>query len=195
MKIIKEIMSWTGNILVALVLAILINAFVFQQTYVEGHSMEPTLHDNDRVVVSKLVNILDSIPEYGDIVIVDSDINAPRTFTDELTENLKNNLITSMLFKKEVEEKYWIKRVIGKPGDILEFTDGQIIRNGEVLVEPYVKEQPNYFKVKKVIIPDNHVFVMGDNRNHSRDSRSIGSVPIDHVIGKYKFRFKLGNSQ
>ena len=189
MKILKEIISWMVNIIAAFVLAVLINVFAFQLTNVEGKSMEPTLQDNDKVFVSKLINTFEVEPEYGDIVIIDSRISSPRTFIDNLTESIKNNLITNILFKKEKEDKYWIKRVIGKSGDVLEFKNDKVIRNGEVLTEPYIKEQAKYINVKKVLVPENHVFVMGDNRNHSKDSRNIGSIPIDHIIGKYKFKF------
>ena len=189
MKIIKEIISWMTYILTAFVIAMLINVFVFQRSFVEGHSMEPTLHDNDKVYVSKLINIFHHELEYGDIVIIDSQIELPRTIVDDVKESVENNLITNILFGTEKEEKFWIKRVIGKAGDIIEFRDDKVIRNGEILSEPYIKEQANYMSVKKFVVPENHVFVMGDNRNNSRDSRSIGSVPLNHIIGKYKFRY------
>jgi len=189
-KIVKEIISWVLTILVAFIFVILINGFVFQQTQVQGKSMEPTLQDNDKVFVSKLVNIINYEPEYGDIVIIDSRVDTPRKITNDLMGSVKNNLITSMIFDIEQEENYWIKRVIGKPGDVIEFKDGQVIRNGEILVESYIKEEEIYYSDEKiVVVPENHIFVMGDNRNYSKDSREIGSIPIDHVVGKYKFKY------
>ena len=78
----------------------------------------------------------------------------------------------------------WVKRVIGRPGDVLEFKDGHVWRNGEQLQEPYTKDTiMNYTRSTPVTIPEGHVFVMGDNRNHSSDSRFIGPVPVDHVLG------------
>ena len=76
------------------------------------------------------------------------------------------------------------KRVIGRPGDTLEFKDGHVWRNGEELQEPYTKDPAmNYSRTTPVVVPEGHVFVMGDNRNHSSDSRFIGPVPVDHVLG------------
>lgn len=190
MKIAKEIVSWVLTIVVAFLFAILISGFVFQQTQVQGKSMEPTLQDNDKVFVSKLVNIINYEPEYGDIVIIDSRIDTPRKITDDLIGSVKNYLITSVIFDIKQEENYWIKRVIGKAGDVIEFKDGQVIRNGEILIETYIKEEGIYYSDDKiVVVPEDHIFVMGDNRNYSKDSRQIGSIPIDHVVGKYKFKY------
>lgn len=189
MKILKEIFSWIMNLFVAFAIAILINVFVFQQTYVIGRSMEPTLVENDTAIIIKLINTFDQEPEYGDIVVIDSRVDSPRTFINDLSDSLKNNLITYFFLGKEMDDRYWIKRVIGKSGDTIEFKNDQVIRNGKVLEEPYIKEKAYYSDIEKVIVPDNHVFVMGDNRNHSKDSRAIGPVPIDHIIGKYKFKY------
>jgi signal peptidase I len=70
-----------------------------------------------------------------------------------------------------------------------EFEDDKVIKNGEILDEPYIKEPAQYYQVEKVIVPEGHIFVMGDNRNNSRHSRNIGCIPTSHVIGKYKFKF------
>ena len=189
MKVIKVTINWIITILIAFTLAILINVFVFQQLHVQGYSMEPTLQENDRVFVSKLINVFHYEPEYGDIIIIDSQTDVPRTLRDDFVGSLKNNLITNLIFETEKEEKYWIKRVIGKSGDVIEFKDGEVIRNGEELVESYIKEEAYYPEGIKIIVTEDHVFVMGDNRNYSKDSRNIGSVPIDHIVGIYKFKY------
>jgi signal peptidase I len=188
MKVLRELLGWVINIFIAMTVAVLISLFVFQPTYVAGSSMESTLHDEDRVFISKLSHTFNLEPEYGDIVVIDSRVHRPRDFMDELTQNINNNIITRLVFGIEVDY-YWIKRVIGKTGDVLEFQDGNVIRNGEILEEPYLKEPAEYWNSEKVVIPEGHIFVMGDNRNDSRDSRSIGCIPISHVIGKYKFKF------
>lgn len=188
MKIIRELLGWAVTIVLAFGIASIINIFVFQPTRVEGQSMEPTLHNKDKVFMSKLIHTLKGEPEYGDIVIIDSRVDRPRSIKDDLVENFKYNIIVTLL-TKNTDEIYWIKRVIGKAGDTLEFRDGKVFRNGRELKEPYVKEAMDYSSKEKVVVPKNRVFVMGDNRNHSSDSRFIGSIPKDHIIGKLVFKF------
>lgn len=187
-KIIKEIVSWTCHIAIAVVLALVINIFIFQPTKVEGYSMEGTLHDKDRIMVNKLIHTFGGGLDYGNIVIIDSRVDRPHTIKDDLTDSLKYNAISNLIVSNK-EEIYWVKRVIGKAGDVLEFRDGNVLRNGKVLEEPYTKEPMTYQSNEKITVPANHIFVMGDNRNNSRDSRYIGCIPLDHVVGKYVFKF------
>lgn len=186
--ILKEILSWTGYIVSAVLIGFAINTFVFQPTQIIGCSMESTFYENDKIMVNKLIHTFGSEPDYGDVVIIDSRVKRTRSFTDDFADSIKYNAITSM-FTKEKQEVLWIKRVIGKAGDKLEFIDGKLYRNGEVLEESYIKEPMYYFPEEPVIVPENHIFVMGDNRNSSYDSRMIGAIPLDHVIGKYAFKF------
>lgn len=181
MKFFKEILGWVGSLALAMGFAILISVFVFQPTKVLGSSMEPTLQNHERVYISKLSHTFGFEPNYGDIVIIDSRVNEKRTIADDLRDNPLVNLITGK------EREVWIKRVIGKPGDVLEFKDHKVYRNGNVVDEPYLKEIMQYSSNKKITVPANHVFVMGDNRNNSEDSRFIGPVPLDHVLGKKVF--------
>jgi signal peptidase I len=187
-EIFKEVISWALHILAAVALALIINIFIFQPTQVQGSSMESTLHERDKVFLNKLSHTFKTVPDYGDIVVIDSRVERERTLKDDVTDSFKYNLISYKLFDEQ-DEIYWIKRVIGKAGDTLEFKDGKVIRNGKVLEETYINEPMEYSSDEKVVVPENHVFVMGDNRNHSKDSRYIGSIPIDHVIGKYIFKF------
>lgn len=182
MKLLKEVADWAYSLAVALALAIVINAFVFQPTRVVGSSMEPNLHNNDYVFVSKLSHTFASVPEYGDIVIIDSRIFRDRSIKDDITDPVSTYL--SVLKLTEIDNHIWIKRVIGKPGDTIEIKDGKIYRNGSLLDEPYIKEAMKPAPPKKVTIPANQVYVLGDNRNNSSDSRYIGPVPISHVLGK-----------
>ena len=185
MKVIKEIFSWLFYILSAFVIAMFINIFVFQPTYVEGMSMEPTLHDGDRLIINKLPHTFKQKPAYGDIVVIDSRVDNPRTVKEDIVENFRNNAISILLLKLPQDEYYWIKRVIGEPGDVIEFKEGKLERNGKVIDEPFIAEAMDYISDEKITVPDGSVFVMGDNRNHSKDSRYIGCVPFSHIIGKY----------
>jgi signal peptidase I len=92
-----------------------------------------------------------------------------------------------MLLNNVDDHQFYVKRLIGKPGDILEFKDHKVYRNGIALQEPYIKEVMNFISDKKWVVPDKYIFVMGDNRNNSNDSRSIGFIPLDHVLGKKFF--------
>ena len=80
MRLAREIFSWVLHLVIAFVLAFLISMYVFQPTYVEGRSMESTLHDQDKVFVSKLIHTLNGIPDYGDIVVIDSRVERKRSF-------------------------------------------------------------------------------------------------------------------
>lgn len=192
MKVLKEIISWIGSIGFAFVLAMVISIFVFQPTQVKGISMENTLNNNDKVLISKLSHTFNKAPEYGDIVIIDSRVDRERTFKDEIVDTAQYNLFMKLFFnKKNEQEIFWIKRVIGKGGDTIEIKDGKVYRNGTFLEEPYIKEPMNKQMDMTVTVPDNHVFVMGDNRNYSKDSRYIGCVPLSHVVGKYIYRLKF----
>lgn len=179
MNVIKEVWNWIGSFVISFVLVLLIGVFIFQPTKVLGHSMDPTLHDTQRVYVSKWGQTFSEVPDYGDIVIIDSRVNRDRTLLDNLKDSPPLNLFT----KKE-DRHMWIKRVIGKPGDVMEFKNHKVYRNGEAIDEPYVKEAMEFTSDKQWLVPDDHIFVLGDNRNNSSDSRVIGAVPLDHVLGK-----------
>ena len=159
-----------------------IHIFFFQPTRVSGESMVPTLHNGEYLIVSKLGHVMGDVPDYGDIVIIDSRVLYERTWKDDVTEPMNNYLA---FFNHDLQTKnVWVKRVIGRPGDTLAFRDGKVWRNGEPLDEPYINEPTNYSRKDEIKIPEGYVFCMGDNRNHSSDSRFIGPVPVDHVLGK-----------
>ncbi|MFD0681007.1 MULTISPECIES: signal peptidase I [unclassified Paenibacillus] len=177
-KVATEIRSWIFSIGIAFACALLIGVFVLQPTNVLGHSMDPTLHDEQRIFVSKISHTFHLEPDYGDIVIIDSRVDRSRSVLDDLLEHP----LISLLSDKD-DRIIYIKRVIGKPGDVLEFKNHQVFRNGEPLNEPYLNEQMNYTSSQKFVVPDKHLYVMGDNRNNSKDSRNIGFIPLDHVLG------------
>lgn len=192
MKLLKELGSWLMYILLAFVIASLLNIFVFQITRVQGSSMVPTLNHGDLYIISKLGNVTNSYPDYEDIIVIDSRSERIRSLGDDFVDILKYNAITSLI-KPSHDDIYWVKRVIGLPGDTIKMEDGKVYRNGILLEETYVNpaEEPMYMG-SEVEIPEGYIWVMGDNRNHSTDSRVIGAVPVENVIGKLKFRIKSG---
>lgn len=149
-----------GTILPAVLVALLIHLFLAQATRVEGYSMEPTLHGHQRLVIEKLSYRLHP-PRRGDIVV----IRVPGYGRDML-----------------------IKRVIGLPGETIEVRGGQVLINGVPLAEPYLRTvtRGDYPATR---IPDDAIFVMGDNRNNSNDSRAFGPIPLDAVVGKAWLRY------
>ncbi|WP_276352393.1 signal peptidase I [Cohnella caldifontis] len=175
----KKIWSWVTTLGAAVIVSSLIGIFVIQPYRVEGHSMDPTLHDRERVYVAKWPHTFSEYPDYGDIVIIDSRVDRSRSLGDDVLENPLLQLIRPLN-----DRVFFIKRVIGKPGDVLTFKDHKVYRNGQPLDEPYIKETMEYESDETWTVPDGHVFVMGDNRNNSEDSRMIGYIPLDHVLGK-----------
>lgn len=194
MKVLKEIGSWIFYIAIAFVIASLLNVFVFQITRVQGSSMVPTLKHGDIYIISKLSNITGSTPEAGDIVVIDSRTERKRSLADDFSDIVKYNALTTFV-SHSADDVYWVKRVIGLPGDEIRLdSDGRVYVNGEALEEDYINpdEFPAYTDTV-ITVPEGYIWVMGDNRNHSSDSRVIGCVPYENVIGKLKFKIKSGN--
>jgi signal peptidase I len=180
MNILKQFWSWTRTLGIAIVLVLFIGIFIFQPYKVAGHSMDPSLQDKEKIYVSKLNHTFSYLPNFGDIVIIDSRVNRVRTFKDDLLDNSLFQLFTG----SSNDQTFYVKRVIGLPGDTLQFKDHHVIRNGITLQESYINEPMDYISETIITVPDKHIYVMGDNRNHSEDSRAIGFIPLDHVIGK-----------
>lgn len=157
--------GWIKDIAVALLIGVLILQFV-KPTIVKEHSMEPTLEENDYIFLSKQAYRFGE-PSHGDIIV------------------FHTNLVQA-----NGDEKLLIKRVIGLPGDTVEIKDGNVIRNGETLDESYTLEGYTASQMDEVTIPENSLFVMGDNRQNSIDSRedALGYIGIDRVLGKAVFR-------
>lgn len=147
------------TVALALVLFMAIN-FLTARIRVDGSSMEPNFHDGDYVIVNRLAF------KYGDIQRGD---------------------VIVFPFPENPEDDY-IKRVIGLPGDRIRINLGDVYVNDQPLNEPYIME-PLVADMAEQSVPDGYVFVMGDNRNQSSDSRSWGALRIEDIIGKAVFRY------
>lgn len=181
-KLLTEIIEWIKSLIIAIIIALFINIFIFELSVVDGQSMLPTLHNKDRVFALKHNFILNYDFDYGDIVIIDSKVNQIRTFLDEV---LDSSIIRNI--RRDFSRDFWVKRVIGKGGDTIEIKDGKLYRNSVLINEDYINEEMKSQDVK-FIVPENYIFVMGDNRNFSNDSRYIGPVPIENVRAKVLYR-------
>ena len=169
-----------GLILVAFVLALLIKTFLVQAFFIPSPSMVPTLEIGDRVLVNKLVYDFGQPQRFDLIVFEDPTTREPdRGFFGSI-----GHWLTEGLGFAAAQEQDYIKRVIGLPGDEIELREGAVFINGERLDEPAnVRSDTDDYGPKAV--PPDHVFVMGDNRAHSSDSRSaFGTIPYDKIVGK-----------
>ena len=162
----NEFWEWSKALLIAFGLAWIIRYFLFTPIVVDGESMMPTLEDGDRMIVNKIGYEVGE-PDRYDIVV----FHAP-------------------------EKKDYIKRVIGLPGDHIAYKNDQLYINGEPQAEPYLdakKEEiiegtlTEDFTLEELtqmkVVPEGYVFVMGDNRRYSKDSRIIGVVSMEEIIG------------
>ncbi|CCH66149.1 Signal peptidase I [Richelia intracellularis HM01] len=154
-------------IVIALLLAFLIRTFVAEPRYIPSDSMVPTLLTGDRLVVEK-VSYYFHAPQFGEIIVF------------QPPEELKN--------RGYQKNQAFIKRVIGEPGNVISINAGQVYLDDKSLQEDYIAEPPNQ-PFPPVKVPPDNLFVMGDNRNDSNDSRYWGFVPQKNVIGRAIFRF------
>lgn len=157
--ILKEIKEWILSIIIAAAIAFIIKGFLIDIIQVSGTSMLPNLSNNDRLVIEKL---------------------------SLYTHNYKRGEI--IIFKPNAETKdIYIKRIIGLPGDRVEIKNGEVYVNSEKLDEKYLQsgmfttaEQSQY---SNLTVPENCLYVLGDNRTVSEDSRYIGPIPVENIKG------------
>lgn len=158
-SVLRAIFDWVEPALTALICAALLFAFVFRTVGVDGTSMVPTLKSEDRLILTHMFYR----PERGDIVVIS---------------------------RAEEGKTPLIKRVIAVEGDTVRITENkEVILNGKVLDEPYLNvSTPPKGCIGEITVPKGHIFVLGDNRAVSWDSRDIGPVPVSLVMGKATFR-------
>ncbi|HEX7066256.1 MAG TPA: signal peptidase I [Bacillales bacterium] len=173
MSVKKETWEWVKALLIAFVLAALVRYFLFAPIIVDGKSMMPTLHNHDRLIINKLAYDIGE-PERFDVIVFHA-----------------------------TETKDFIKRVIGLPGEHIEYHNDTLYVDGKPIPEPYLKPYKKQLQqgeltydftlqetpVGQKTVPEGELFVMGDNRRRSKDSRIIGAVPMEDVVGEVVLQF------
>lgn len=166
---------------IALIVAVVIKTFLFQAFYIPSSSMEDTLQINDRVLVSKISYTIGDIG-HRDIIVFDDPRGGFEQPDEGALDSVMRNLLESVGLSAPQSE--FIKRVIGLPGDTVTGKDGDLLVNGVIQDEPYRKQPdrplPDF---GPILVPQDELFVMGDNRFASQDSRFFGTIPIDTVVG------------
>ena len=167
----RTVLEWGVVLVGALALALIVRAFLFQAFYIPSPSMEPTLFSGDRILVNKVSYRLHDVNR-GDLVVFH-----PRPESGVGADDL-------------------IKRVIALPGETVTTDSGRVLIDGGLLIEPYLPVPDgtagfttvpwcaNQDTTAGCTVPDDHVFVLGDNRGNSRDSRYFGPVPVDSIVGR-----------
>ena len=168
-----------GLLLTALVIAVVIKTFLLQPFWIPSESMLPAIEVNDRVMVNKLAYRWGE-PQRGDVVV----FRDPRI--EEPEESIPEAVIRSVLEAVGIRtrgDEDLIKRVVGLPGETIEVRDSQVMVNGSALDEPYL---PDVFMPDEppITVGEDEVFVMGDNRDASFDSRRFGPIPLDDLVGE-----------
>ena len=197
----KEALEWLYCIIIAVVLALLVRYYSGTPTVVKQPSMYPTLKQNQRLILNRWVRTTKKMPERGDIITFEApsksyvaayeaDLSNPVAVYENEPQGIWNKF---MYYVLEINKTSYIKRVIGLPGDHIEIKDNKVYVNGEEYEEPYLAEgvitQSLAGAFTDIIVPENTVFVMGDNRGQSTDSRRFGCIPLEKIESKVLIRF------
>lgn len=197
---IKNILEWTYCILIAIILALLFRYFIGTPTIVKQVSMKPTLEQNQRLWLNRWGRTIHALPKRGEIITFEEPSKISYT---EAEIDLKNPVAKFHErtgwdwfvnnFLEMGDKRSYIKRVIGLPGEHVKIKDGKVYINDNELEEPYLQSGIVTDVIgtgfDDFIVPENTVFAMGDNRNHSTDCRSFGCVPLEKIESTVAFRF------
>jgi signal peptidase I len=164
----------------ALGATVFVRSHVAQVFSIPSSSMEPQLQPGDRVLVSRTAYRVHDANR-GDIVVFDAPTSLP--VDEPFLEATANGVLESVGLRERGDDEL-IKRVVGLPGETISAQDGQVVVDGHLVVEPYLPEGVTTADFGPVEVPDGHVFVLGDNRARSADSRVIGPLAVDTIVGR-----------
>ncbi len=198
---IKNVVEWIYCIVIAIILALLFRYYIGTPTIVKMSSMQPTLMENQRLLLNRWVRTTKKIPNRGDIITFEkpSKINYSAKEIDQLNpiakyENEPKNWITKFIYYVlEIGKESYIKRVIALPGEHVQIKNGKVYINEKEIEEKYLQENVKT-EIKygvgfdDFIVPENSIFAMGDNREGSVDCRDFGCIPIEKVESKVWIR-------
>lgn len=198
----KDILEWIACILIAFVLALVIRYFIGTPTIVKMPSMYPTLQPNQRLILNRWGRTTKTMPNRGDIITFeaptsDSYIMPSQFDSNDVIAKYSNEPQSAwgkfVHYVLEIGKDSYIKRVIALPGEHIQIYNGKVYINGNELQEDYLQPQvttstdnSTYYDL---LVPENCVFVMGDNRAESTDSRSFGCIPLEKIESKVWVRF------
>lgn len=196
---IKEILEWVYCIVIAVVLALLVRYYIGTPTIVQQPSMYPTLKEGQRLILNRWIHTTNQTPERGDIITfeapsksyvsaAEADLNNPVA----VYENEPSNVFSKFrYYVLEIGKISYIKRVIALPGEYIKIENGKVYINGEELQESYLQENviTEGGAYTDLVVPEGYIFVMGDNRSQSTDSRRFGCIPIEKIESKVWIRF------
>ncbi len=193
---IKNIIEWIICIIIAVILALAIRYYIITPTVVKKSSMYPTLMENQRLLLSRIIRTTKEIPNRGDIITFEKPSKISYTADEIDKENpiAKYEYIPSNFIKKfsyyilEIGKESYIKRVIALPGEHVVIKDGKVFINNKELDEKYLKEDVKTEINQNIgfddfIVPQNCIFAMGDNRSGSMDCRDFGCIPLEKIEG------------
>jgi len=199
---VKSIFEWIACILIAFVLALLIRYYVGTPTIVQMPSMYPTLESNQRLILNRLMRTIGEIPSRGDIVTFEAPSDDSYIFPSEFDSNdvvanysnepesLWDKFVYYVL---EINKSSYIKRVIALPGEHIQISNRKVFINGieleEDYLQPHILTNISNCPYYDLVVPEDCVFVMGDNRPESTDSRRFGCIPIEKLESKVWIRF------
>ena len=197
----KEVLEWLYCIIIAVVLALLVRYYIGTPTIVQQPSMYPTLKEGQRLILNRLTRTTNSIPTRGDIITFEApsksmiaaynaDLSNPVAIYENEPKGLWEKFAYYVL---EINKTSYIKRVIALPGEHVKIYNNKVFINNELLNEPYLQENVLTTSLDGVfvdiVVPQGCVFVMGDNREKSTDSRRFGCIPISKIESKVWIRF------
>lgn len=188
---VKEILEWAYCIIIALVLAMLFRYFIGTPTIVKMESMYPTLIQNERLWLNRWGRTTKTLPKRGEIITFEepAELEYSSSEIDESNPIAKYEKRTGLdWFVKEfleIGKRSYIKRVIALPGEHVQIKDGKVYINDQELEEPYLQSGIVTDVIgtgfDDFVVPENSVFAMGDNRNHSTDCRAFGCIPLEKI--------------
>lgn len=203
----KDILEWIACILIAFVLALVIRFYIGTPTIVKMPSMYPTLKQDQRLILNRWGRTTKTMPSRGDIITFEAPTSDSYIYPSDFNENdvlakYSNEPTTAWgkfvhyvleLDVPGVGKESYIKRVIGLPGEHVQIYEGKVYIDGnelqETYLQPQIKTETENCAYYDLVVPENSVFVMGDNRPESTDSRRFGCIPLEKIESKVWIRF------